>query len=164
MKDTERGRDIGRGRSRLPVGCGTRSRNPRLMTWAKGRCSTAEPPKRPPITIILNCLLIYKHSKFPSLWKLWIISISWKYSILIVWCRMSLYSQQTRTTDLYKKKLGFVTENQFTNLSSGITVGKFSRKPIQQILSDVKKISDKKKFYQLLSQFASARIFCWKPN
>ena len=45
----ERGRDIGRGRSRLPA------RNlmwdlisdPGIMPSAKGRCSTAEPPRHP---------------------------------------------------------------------------------------------------------------------
>lgn len=36
---------------------------------------------------------------------------------------MSLYTQQTRTPDLYKKKLRSVTEIQFTKLFSGITVG-----------------------------------------
>ena len=49
MRDTERGRDIGRGRSRL------RARSPmqdlildaRVMPLAKGRCSTDEPPRCP---------------------------------------------------------------------------------------------------------------------
>ena len=45
----ERGRDIGRGRSRLPV----RSlrwdsiQDPGVTTWAKGRCSTTEAPRCP---------------------------------------------------------------------------------------------------------------------
>ena len=45
----ERGRDMGRGRSRLPA----RSLmwdsipDPRITPWAEGRCSTAEPPKCP---------------------------------------------------------------------------------------------------------------------
>ena len=50
MRDRERekrGRDLGRGRSRLPCGeaqCGTPSQDPGIATWAKGRCSTTEPP------------------------------------------------------------------------------------------------------------------------
>ena len=46
---SERGRDIGRGRSRLPWGaqCGTRSQDPGVTLWAKCRCSTAEPPRCP---------------------------------------------------------------------------------------------------------------------
>ena len=42
-RHTKRGRDIGRGRSRLPEGgawCGTISQDPRIMTWAKGRHPT----------------------------------------------------------------------------------------------------------------------------
>ena len=38
MRDTERGRDTGRGRNWLPAG-------PKIMPWAKG--STAEPPRSP---------------------------------------------------------------------------------------------------------------------
>ena len=50
MRETERGGDIGRGRSRLPVGEPDLRLNPRtpgIMTWAKGRCSTTEPAKCP---------------------------------------------------------------------------------------------------------------------
>ena len=46
-----RGRDTGRGRSRLHApGArrGTRSRDSRIATWAKGRRQTAEPPRGPP--------------------------------------------------------------------------------------------------------------------
>ena len=46
----ERGRDTGRGRSRLRalwVQRGIRSRVTRIATWAKGRCQTAEPPWHP---------------------------------------------------------------------------------------------------------------------
>ena len=49
MRVRERGRDIGWGRSRLPA----RSLmwdsilDPRIMPWAKGRHSTAEPPRCP---------------------------------------------------------------------------------------------------------------------
>ena len=44
----ERGRNTGRGRSRLYAGslmCGTRSWDSRIIPWTKGRCSTAEPPR-----------------------------------------------------------------------------------------------------------------------
>ena len=49
MRHTERGRDMGRGRNRLLTGncCGTWSQDSRIMTWAKGRCSTTEPPRCP---------------------------------------------------------------------------------------------------------------------
>ena len=45
----KKGKDIDRGRSRLPVGaqCGTPSKDPRIRTWAKGRCLTTEPPRYP---------------------------------------------------------------------------------------------------------------------
>ena len=47
-RHTERGRDTGRGRS-SPQGAryGTQSQDPGIMPWAKGRCSTAEPPRCP---------------------------------------------------------------------------------------------------------------------
>ena len=47
--ETHRGRDIGRGRSRLPVGspCRSRSQDPRVMPWAEGRHSTTELPTCP---------------------------------------------------------------------------------------------------------------------
>ena len=32
--------------------CGTWSQDPRIMPWAQGSCSTAEPPRRPPFSII----------------------------------------------------------------------------------------------------------------
>ena len=47
-RERERGRDIGRGRSRLHAPgarCGTRSRVPRIAPWAKGRRQTAAPPR-----------------------------------------------------------------------------------------------------------------------
>ena len=49
MRDTERGRDIGRGRSKLPMGSPMWDSipGPRITTWAKGRCSTTEPPRHP---------------------------------------------------------------------------------------------------------------------
>ena len=46
-RHTERGRDIGRGRSRLPEGSlmWTQSQDPGITTWAKGL--PTEPPQRP---------------------------------------------------------------------------------------------------------------------
>ena len=43
----ERGRDIGRGRSRLPARSLMQDSilDPRIMLWAEGRHSTVEPPK-----------------------------------------------------------------------------------------------------------------------
>ena len=50
MRHRERGKDIGRRRSRLPgrgAWCGTWSQDPRIMLWAKGRCSTTGLPRCP---------------------------------------------------------------------------------------------------------------------
>ena len=46
-RHTERGRDIGKGRSRLQAGSLMRDSIPDhgIMTWAKGRLSTTEPPR-----------------------------------------------------------------------------------------------------------------------
>ena len=49
-RERERGRDIGRGRSRLhapEARCGIRSRVSRIAPWAKGRRQTAAPPRDP---------------------------------------------------------------------------------------------------------------------
>ena len=49
-RERERGRDIGRGRSRLhALGArrGIRSRVSRITPWAKGRRQTAAPPRDP---------------------------------------------------------------------------------------------------------------------
>ena len=52
MRDTERerqrGRDTGRGRSRLPAE--SPMRDSRITLWTKGRRSTAEPPRHPTIS------------------------------------------------------------------------------------------------------------------
>ena len=60
MRDTgrERGTDTGRGRSSLHAGSLTwaGSRDSRIMSWAKGRCSTTEPPRRPPVSELLFIL------------------------------------------------------------------------------------------------------------
>ena len=49
MRDTQRGRDPGRGRGRLLAGSLMRDSiaGPGVMIWAEGRRSTAEPPRRP---------------------------------------------------------------------------------------------------------------------
>ena len=49
MKDTEKGRDAGRGRSRLQAGSLVWDLilRPRIMPWARGMCSIAEPPRCP---------------------------------------------------------------------------------------------------------------------
>ena len=48
-RHTEKGRDTGRGRNRLPVGNSMwdQSWDSRIMPWAEGRCSTPEPPRGP---------------------------------------------------------------------------------------------------------------------
>ena len=58
-RHTERGRDIGRGRSRLLWGawCRTRSQDHRIMTWAKSRHSTTEPPRHPKLCKFLKGIL-----------------------------------------------------------------------------------------------------------
>ena len=62
-RHTERGRDIGRGGDRLPVGslCGTWSRDPTITTWAEGRCSITESPRCP-------CIIFFKY--MPNSWSL----------------------------------------------------------------------------------------------
>jgi len=51
VREGTQARGSGRGRSRLPAErrarYGTRSQDPGTMTWAKGSCSTTEPPRRP---------------------------------------------------------------------------------------------------------------------
>ena len=50
VTERERGRDTGRGRSRLHAPgarCGTRSRVSRIAPWAKGRRQAAAPPRDP---------------------------------------------------------------------------------------------------------------------
>ena len=50
VTERERGRDTGRGRSRLHAPgarCGIRSRVSRIAPWAKGRRQTAAPPRDP---------------------------------------------------------------------------------------------------------------------
>ena len=49
-RERERGRDIGRGRSRLHAlraRHGIRSQVSKIAPWAKGRCQTAAPPRDP---------------------------------------------------------------------------------------------------------------------
>ena len=58
MRDTkrERGRDTGRGRSRLHAGSPTRDliQVSRITPWAKGGGLTAEPPRDPPFILFLS--------------------------------------------------------------------------------------------------------------
>ena len=62
-QETRRGRDIGRGRSRLPAESlmGDLIPDPGITPWAEGRCSTIEPPRCPNewdfITIYFNWVL-----------------------------------------------------------------------------------------------------------
>ena len=48
-RERERGKDTGRGRSRFPMGSPMRDSipGPRIMPWAKDRCSTTEPSRWP---------------------------------------------------------------------------------------------------------------------
>ena len=57
MRDTERGRDIGRGKRRLPARSPMWDSipDPGITPWAEGRYSTAEPLRRPSPSI-LNAL------------------------------------------------------------------------------------------------------------
>ena len=53
----ERSRDLGGGRSRLPAGSPLQNSIPGprgITTWAKGRCSTTEPPRCPKIHYLKN--------------------------------------------------------------------------------------------------------------
>ena len=56
MRDTQRGRDIGRGRSRLHAGSPMWDSIPdsRITSRAEGRCQTAEPPRDPPAHIFFK--------------------------------------------------------------------------------------------------------------
>ena len=52
MRDRDREREVetqAEGEAGLMQGarCGTRSPDPRITPWAKGRCSTTEPPRVP---------------------------------------------------------------------------------------------------------------------
>ena len=58
-RERERGRDIGRGRSRLHAPgarCGIRFRVSRIAPWAKGRRQTATPPRDP--YFFFDCLCL----------------------------------------------------------------------------------------------------------
>ncbi|CAD7684362.1 unnamed protein product [Nyctereutes procyonoides] len=63
VTERERGRDTGRGRSRLHAPgarCGTRSRVSRTAPWAKGRRQTAAPPRDPSFSFLEHA---YKRSE-----------------------------------------------------------------------------------------------------
>ena len=57
VRDTEREAETqaeGEAGSMQGARCGTRSQYPEIMTSAKGRCSTAEPPRHPNIPLLLK--------------------------------------------------------------------------------------------------------------
>ena len=70
----QRGRDIGRGRRRLPIGrawCGTWAQDPRITTGPKGRYSTIEPPRGPLSDYLIhyNASLILYCVSWKLFWK-----------------------------------------------------------------------------------------------
>ena len=69
VTERERGRDTGRGWSRLHVGarCGTWSRDSRITPWAKGRCTTSEPPRHPSLWWIFLLLILSQHFQIKTL-------------------------------------------------------------------------------------------------
>ena len=57
MRHTQREREAetqaeGEAGSMPGAWCGTRYRDPRITPWAQGRCSTAEPPRRPGFKVL----------------------------------------------------------------------------------------------------------------
>ena len=61
MRDTEREAESqaeGEAGSLWGAWCRTRSQDPRIMSWVKGKCSTTEPPRCPMYTLFLS---IYHH-------------------------------------------------------------------------------------------------------
>ena len=72
----ERGRDTGRGRSRLRARRRTQSRDSRIALWAKGRCQTTEPP-RDPKRAGFNVWLSTKYIK--HLWIMCSVRFRWAY-------------------------------------------------------------------------------------
>ena len=61
MRDTQREAETyAKGKAGFSQGawCGTQSQDPGIMPWAKGRCSPAEPPRRPLTVIIIAISLI----------------------------------------------------------------------------------------------------------
>ena len=88
----ERGRDIGRGRSRLLPGgqCGTPSQTS-IMLWAEGRCSTTATQASHSSRFLL-CLRVLGTS-----WRLFnlalflFLDIQWILSIMILWLTCIVY-------------------------------------------------------------------------
>ena len=109
MRDTQRGRDIDRKGSRLPERSLMWDSIPgsRIMTWAKGRCSTTEPPLCS-LNIIVDAygatLLVWLFSGFNlimtaifhSLWKSKRNAcrrhLIWNY--LVGYCESDIYEKQ----------------------------------------------------------------------
>ena len=61
MRDTQRETETqaeGEASSMQGARCGIRSRNPGITAWAKGRCSTTEPPRCPQLHILKKTLCI----------------------------------------------------------------------------------------------------------
>ena len=64
MRDTERGAETqaeGEVGSTQGAQCRTQSQDPGIMPWAKGRCPTTEPPRRPQRTVIPNSHFSFMH-------------------------------------------------------------------------------------------------------
>ena len=66
-RERERGRDIGRGRSRLhATGArrGIRSRVSRIAPWVKGRRQTAAPPRDPHTSLCMSVYFLFSRSEW----------------------------------------------------------------------------------------------------
>ena len=87
QRERERGRDTGRGRSRLHAPgarCGIRARVSRIAPWAKGRRQTAAPPRDP-------CPHVFLSSS--GLWQSFSLSLfllNWNTLRSRVFCKISL--------------------------------------------------------------------------
>ena len=70
-----RGRDIARGRRKLPAGSPKQNSipGPRITTWAKGRCSTTEPPRCSMNNILKRAQagMLTKHRKSQKWLRFW---------------------------------------------------------------------------------------------
>ena len=64
-RDRERGRDIGRGRTRPPTW--KLMPDARITTWAKGRRSTTEPPRHPDTCVFLRDLQFFVYAGYKPL-------------------------------------------------------------------------------------------------
>ena len=72
--------------------CGTGSRDSRIMPWAEGRCSTAEPPRHPIPCIFFFFLLFCLYSTSAALIKFTsFISLYWFESYVFCFYSLSSY-------------------------------------------------------------------------